>query len=50
MLGWTLLPSQIIGLLMVSVAKVEKSKVILWLSISMAIWGALFGLVGAIIV
>lgn len=44
LLGWLILPSTVTSFLMVSVSKVEKSKVLLWMLVSLIVWGIVLGL------
>lgn len=45
MLGWLILPSSIIGFLMVVTAKVPKRKAMFWMTVSILFWGTIVGIV-----
>lgn len=45
MLGWLILPSSIIGFLMVVTAKIPKKKAIFWMTVSILFWGMVVGIV-----
>lgn len=49
MLGWLILPSSIIGFLMVITAKVPKKKAMLWMTVSILFWGLIVGIVFSVI-
>ena len=49
MLGWLILPSSIIGFLIVITAKVPKKKAMLWMTVSILFWGLIVGIVFSVI-
>lgn len=49
MLGWLILPSSIIGFLMVVTAKVPKRKAMFWMTVSILFWGTIVGIAVSIL-